>query len=57
MVLKKLLGIGKHSATKKIPTYTVIDEPDTTASLDVDMATKYRSAIGILIYLIPDFIY
>ena len=52
--LKELLGFGKKYFAKKTPSHPKIDDIDETPVLADSDASKYRSAVGTLLYLAPD---
>ena len=52
--LKEILAIHPKAFPKKTPTHPAIDSEGTTAALSEEDLTKYRSAVGILLYLAAD---
>ena len=52
--MKELMGIGKKYFAKKTPSHPKIDDFDETPALADSDASKYRSAVGTLLYLAPD---
>ena len=51
--LKELLGVSKKDFAKKTPSHPRIDDIDETPALADSDASKYRSAVGTLLYLAP----
>ncbi len=52
--LMKLAGVKASSRPKKVPGHPLIDEVDSSATLDMAESTVFRSCVGILLYLAAD---
>ena len=52
--LMKLAGVKASSQPKKVPGHPLIDEVDSSATLDMAESTFFRSCVGILLYLAAD---
>ena len=50
-----LLNIRRHFQPKKTPAHPELDANDVTHELDAEQAGIYRSAVGTLLYIAPDF--
>ena len=53
--LVKLAGIKPSNVCKKTPGHPLIDEFDTTKELNATESSEFRSCVGILLYLAPDY--
>ena len=51
-----VMGISGSSHAKKVPCHEMINEPDTTSLLSAEKASKFRSAVGVLLYLACDLV-
>ena len=52
--INQLLGMNVKTQNKKGPTHSGIDREDTTDDLSSDVATTFRTCVGILMYLAND---
>ena len=53
--LVKLAGIEPSNVGKRAPGHPQIDELDTTKELNATESSEFRSCVGILLYLAPDY--
>ena len=54
--LLEVVGIKPGLRAKKVPCHPLMNEADETSELGPEQASKYRTAIGILLYLSSDLI-
>ena len=54
--LFEVVGVQNTMNPKKVPCHELMCEVDDTAALTPDKATRYRSAVGILLYLASDLV-
>ena len=54
--LFEVVGVSADSKPKKTPCHELINEEDPTPELDSKQASRFRSAIGILMYLASDLV-
>ena len=49
-----VLGLNKKLQSKKTPGHSDMEVDDSTEALSADLATSFRTCVGILLYLAPD---
>ena len=54
--LFEVVGVRNAMNPKKVPCHELMCEVDDTAALTSDKATRYRSAVGVLLYLASDLV-
>lgn len=54
--LFEVVGIKTSMNPKKVPCHELMNEVDDTPALDTEKASRYRSAVGILLYLASDLV-
>lgn len=54
--LFEVVGVQDTMNAKKVPSHELMCEVDNTAALTPDKATRYRSAVGVLLYLASDLV-
>ena len=54
--LFEIVGVQNSMHTKKIPCHELMSEVDNSPILSADKATRYRSAVGVLLYLASDLV-
>ena len=54
--LFEIVGVQNSMHTKKVPCHDLMSEVDNTPTVDANKSTRYRSAVGVLLYLASDLV-